>query len=107
MKRPLLTIAAGLAMISLAGAAIASGTMPQPQRAPQSNASAPSGDAYARGKDIYMKKIACDSCPVAGGVEDKAAAMTLVTRIDSGEFALRAGEKRRVKAYLNDRFKLK
>ncbi len=33
--------------------------------------------------------------------------MALVTRIDSDEFKLRGAEKRRVKAYLNDRFKLK
>lgn len=107
MKRNLSMIAAGLALISLAGAAAASGSMPQPQRTPQSTASAPSGDAYARGKDIYMMKIACASCPVSGGVDDKAAAMALVTRIDSDEFKLRGAEKRRVKAYLNDRFKLK
>ena len=106
MKKNLSMITAGLVLISLAGAAAASGSMPQPQRTPQSTASAPSGDAYARGKSIYMMKIACDSCPVAGGVNDKAAAMALVTRIDSGELKLSGAEKRRVKAYLDDRFKL-
>jgi hypothetical protein len=107
MKRPLLSIATCLALASLAGAAAASGSMPAPQRTPRADSSAASGDAYARGKDIYMMKLACSSCPVSGGVEDKAGAMALVTRIDSGEFELRSADKRRVKAYLNDRFKLK
>jgi cytochrome c5 len=106
MKQSLLTLAAALALTALAGAAVASGSMPQPQRVPKSTSSASNADAYARGKDTYMMKIACDSCPVAGGVQDKAAAMALITRIDSGEFELRSSEKRRVKAYLNDRFKL-
>lgn len=107
MKRTLLTIAACMALVSLSGAAAASGSMPPPQRTPRADSSASNGDAYARGKDVYMAKLACDSCPVAGGVQDKAAAMALVTRIDSGEFELRGADKRRVKAYLNNRFKLK
>jgi hypothetical protein len=94
-----------LLLSASAVSAFASGTISQPQRMPK-NASAPvDSDAYARGKQVYMDKIACDTCPVAGGVQDKAGAMALVARIDAGEFDLKKSEKRRVKAYLNNRFK--
>jgi hypothetical protein len=105
MKSRLILPFALLSLSAFAGTALASGTVSQPQRMPSKPSTGTSSDAYARGKQIYMDKIACDACPVAGGVQDKAGAMALVTRIDADEFALSKGDKRRVKAYLNNRFK--
>ncbi len=97
------------AFLALAGSAFASGSVSQPQRPPQpmSSTTGTDTDEYARGKQAYMDKLACSSCPVAGGVEDKDSAMALVARIDANEFQLKKGEKRRIKAYLNNRFKFK
>jgi hypothetical protein len=99
-----LSLAVGL--LTFAGAVAASGSVSQPQPAPRTQ-QATSEDTYARGKKIYMEKLACETCPVAGGVQDKSAAMSLVGRIDAGEFGLQTKEKRRVKAYLKNRFGLR
>jgi hypothetical protein len=95
-----------LCLLAFAGTAAASGSVSQPQPLPRTQ-QATSEDAYARGKKIYMEKLACETCPVAGGVQDKEGAMSLAGRIDANEFALKNGEKKRVKAYLNNRFGIK
>jgi hypothetical protein len=93
-------------LLAFAGAAAASGSVSQPQTVPRTQ-QATGEDAYARGKKIYMEKLACETCPVAGGVQDKNAAMSLVGRIDAGEFGLQSKQKKQVKAYLKNRFGLK
>jgi hypothetical protein len=94
-----------LSFSAFASSVFASGSISQPQRIPTSPSATVDSDAYARGKQAYMDKIACDACPVSGGVQDRAGAMALVARIDADEFALSRAEKRRVKAYLKNRFK--
>lgn len=109
MKKHLMPSTAALALLLVAGVAQASGTVSRPSPTPTlpTTSQASSGDSYARGKDIYMKRIACDGCAVAGGVQSKNDAMSLISRIDAGEFQLKRGEKRHVKAYLKNRFEIK
>ncbi len=103
MKICILAALLGIALASSTGNAYASGTVSQPQRMMKPG-SAKSDDAYARGKNAYMEKLACSTCPVSGGVQDKAGADALVARMQAGEFALSGAEKRRIKAYLENRF---
>lgn len=105
MKYRLTFSFAFVALCGLASSVFASGTVSQPQRMPGSPSSTINSDAYARGKQIYLEKIVCDACPVAGGVQDKAGATALVERINAKEFALSWGERWRVKAYLKNRFR--
>ncbi len=82
--------------LSLATSAIASGTL------------SPGGgsDPVAQGRKVYLQKIACSSCPVPGGVSDKAAAMSLVERVQADEFSLSRRERGAVVSYLNRRWRL-
>lgn len=105
MKSRLILPFAVLSFTFFASSVFASGSISQPQRMPNNPSATGDSDAYARGKQVYMDKIACDTCPVSGGVQDKAGAMALTARIDANEFALNRAEKKRVKAYLNNRFK--
>jgi hypothetical protein len=72
--------------------------------------SAPRGSAknseYAMGKKIYMKKVACDSCMMKGGVSDSEGAKQLMMKLDSDVEGLTASERMQVQAYLKRRFKV-
>lgn len=63
-------------------------------------------DAYARGKAVFSRKVTCETCPLASGVETPEAAKAALARVDSGDFGLDEGERKAVKEFLNRRFKL-
>lgn len=99
------TLSLGLSMaiaLMTGTTASASGSMPS-ARAPVS--SSQNSDSYDQGKTIYMEKISCSTCPVTEGVNDSATAKALVMRVDANEFQLTKTEKRRLKVFLNRRFK--
>lgn len=99
------TLSLGLSMaiaLMATTTASASGSMPS-ARAPIS--SSQNSDRYDQGKTIYMEKISCNTCPVAEGVSDSASAKALLMRVDANEFKLTKTEKRRLKVFLNRRFK--
>lgn len=68
---------------------------------------APAADNFSRGKALYMKRVACSSCPAANGASNTDEARALIARLDGDEFELSAREKRVVKSYLNRRFGIK
>ncbi len=61
---------------------------------------------YAMGKKVYIKKIACDSCMMKGGVHDSDGAKQLMMKLDSDVEGLTASERNQVQAYLKRRFKV-
>ncbi|MCZ8165658.1 hypothetical protein [Silanimonas sp.] len=91
-----------LVLAAFAGPVLASGTVSQPS-IPRAT---PAQDSHERGRAEYTRKLACSDCPVPGGATDAATAKQLVMRIDGGEFELSRGERRRIKAFLNQRFAL-
>lgn len=97
-------VAISLAATLLIGSVHASGSVSQPN-VPQRR-SGGGEDSTMRGKDAYMNKLACDSCPVPGGVSTAPDASALIARIDKGEFSLKRSEKKHIKAYLRSRFEL-
>jgi hypothetical protein len=92
------------AAVLLAGSVHASGSVSQPN-VPQRKSNG-GADSLTRGKDAYMNKLACEACPVAGGVETAPEAQALIGRIDKGEFKLKRAEKKHIKAYLRSRFEI-
>jgi hypothetical protein len=107
MKYRLLALTGFAAAAVFSSSVFASGSISQPSPPSQPRATTNTQDSLARGKDAYMSKIACDSCPVAGGVQDAQGATALITRIDAGEFNLKRSDKKNVKAYLRNRFNVK
>ncbi len=92
------------AQFLFASAAMASGSLPSPS---SNNArSGGSSDSYERGKQLYMQKVACAECKAPSGAENMGDAKSLISRIDAKEFDLSFSERRRVKAYLRNRFEL-
>ncbi|MFN8767253.1 MAG: hypothetical protein ACK5XH_03330 [Lysobacteraceae bacterium] len=91
-----------LTLATFAGPVVASGSISQPSIPRVS----PAQDSHERGRAEYTRKLACNDCPVPGGATDAAAAKQLVMRIDGGEFDLSRSERRRIKAFLNQRFAL-
>lgn len=92
-------IALGALMLLGASQTFASGSI---------GASAPraqGGKSYTMGKQVYLKKIACDNCKVPGGVANTNDAKALAGRLDSEEFSLTAQERMDAKKYLMRRFK--
>ena len=64
-------------------------------------------NSYAMGKQIYLKRIACDDCKVPGGVASAEAATALLARVNSDEFGFTEAEQMHTQKYLVRRFKLK
>lgn len=63
-------------------------------------------DAYARGKAVFARKLTCESCPFATGIETADLAQSALKRIESGEFGLDDGERKAVRAFIERRFRL-
>jgi hypothetical protein len=92
------------AVLLTATSAIASGSMPSARVPTASTQSGSQTNNYDLGKAVYMEKISCSTCPVAGGVNDAAGAKGLIARVNANEFKLSSSEKRRLKTFLNRRF---
>jgi hypothetical protein len=91
----------GSALLVTSGQLMASGSIGA--SAPRSQGS----KSYSMGKQIYMKRIACASCSMPGGVANSAEAKVLIDRIGDEEFKLSAAEQTDTKTYLMRRFKVK
>lgn len=93
MRRVVMGLVAATVM---AGTAHASGTV----------SGAGGADAYTRGKAIFSRKVACDTCAVPGGPTTPEDAAALLKRVKGGEFELDKSEQEAVTAFLERRFKL-
>jgi hypothetical protein len=85
-----------LALSFLAFPAAASGTL-----APRA------GDAYGRGKSVYLRQIACAQCAIPGGVSSTADAQALIARLERGELELGNRDRRSVITYLQRRWRIR
>ncbi len=103
MKKQYLLVPAMILGFTFSAASLASGTVSRPASMPKMQESS-SSDSNERGRIAYMNKLACSSCPMPGGVNDMEGARGLIAKIDSGEFQLSNGDKRRIKNYLKNRF---
>lgn len=90
-----LLVAAGLLAL-IAPPAFASGTV----------SGAGGADAYTRGKAIFARKVACDSCALPGGPGTPEEAAAVLKRVKAGEFELDKSEQESVAAFLERRYKL-
>ena len=61
---------------------------------------------YAKGKKVYLRKIACASCMMKGGVSDVASAQSLIEKLAQDQAGLDATERSQATAYLKRRFKI-
>lgn len=91
----------GITLLIASAPVLASGSIGA--SAPRSQGS----KSYSMGKQIYMKRIACASCTMPGGVANSAEAKVLINRIGDEEFKLTAAEQTDTKTYLMRRFKVK
>ncbi len=64
----------------------------------------PAAEAYARGKSMVKKRIACKKCAYPQGVQDTPTAQKVAASVRSGEFALKTAEREQVLYYLAERF---
>jgi hypothetical protein len=65
-------------------------------------------DAYATGKSVFFKQVACTTCPYAGRGKDAGDAKALRDQINMADSKLKLSrdDKDAVNAYLNERFRL-
>ena len=93
------------AALMTAASVNASGSMPTPSRLPSASTGTAQSNSSDLGKAVYMDKISCATCPAPEGASDAASAKVLLARVNANEFKLSATEKRRLKKFLNRRFK--
>lgn len=62
-------------------------------------------DAYTRGKAIFARKLACETCVMPEGPKTPEDAASLVKRVKAGEFGLDKGEQEAVVTFLERRYK--
>lgn len=67
-----------------------------------------SNDAYATGKSVFFKQVACTTFPYAGRGKDAGDAKALRDQINMADSKLKLSrdDKDAVNAYLNERFRL-
>lgn len=64
----------------------------------------PAAEAYARGKSMVKKRIACKKCAYPNGVQDTPTAKRVAADIRAGAFTLKPAEREAVLYYLSERF---
>ncbi len=64
----------------------------------------PAAEAYARGRSMVKKRIACKTCAYPTGVLDTPTAQKVAARVRAGEFELKAADREQVLYYLSSRF---
>lgn len=64
----------------------------------------PAAEAYARGKSMVKKRIACKKCVFSAGVQDTPTAKKVAAGVRAGEFELKPAEREQVLYYLAERF---
>ncbi len=64
----------------------------------------PAAEAYARGKSMVKKRIACKKCAYPAGVQDTPTARKVAAGVRAGQFTLKPGEREQVLYYLAERF---
>lgn len=97
-----------LTMMAPAGPALASGSAGAghgslPSTFPSSPRN-PEAEAYARGKSMVAKRIACKKCEYVDGVKDTPTAQKVAARVRAGEFKLEPADRQQVLYYLSRRF---
>lgn len=63
-------------------------------------------ELYARGRNVYSRQLACNSCVMPDGVRSADAAVQLITRLDAGEFDFTLDDRQALTTYLVRRFRL-